>query len=81
MHFFTNNTNGQSLSSPDMQEFPAEQGMVPVDECLIGTCPRSSVLQEFLSLHRLNTMNQQDNILHHETCLPWCVIQLQWKMN
>jgi hypothetical protein len=35
MHFFTHNTNGQSLWSPDMQEFPAEMGMVLVDECLI----------------------------------------------
>jgi|WetSurMetagenome_2_1015567.scaffolds.fasta_scaffold61625_3 hypothetical protein len=28
MHFFTHNTNGQSLSSPDKQEFPAEREMV-----------------------------------------------------
>lgn len=81
MHFFTHNTNGQSLSSPDMREFTAEQGRVPVDKCVICARLIASVLPGFLSLHGLSTLNQQDDILHHETCVVWCVIQLPWKKN
>lgn len=60
--------------------FPAEREMVPEDNRLIRPLPGSHYTEEYLTPRHPDTMNQQDDILHHEMCVIWCVIQLQWKM-